>query len=289
MIKWFFKNYIKDEFSIQNFSVTTPSNGLSYLEKCRLIVPEIERILKQFTLLVNYGKIDKEFLQFSSFNFKISQVKSLIEKKYVYITDINDQEGKSFIEKIKNFKDILDLLFSKSNLLSLLPQNTNGDKNFFNILNHNNIKITDLKDYQINLIKFLYDKKLINYDKHNYIRFVNKPYIEMLEYLYNRGVLNYYKCSPELRNIIDSLVNDGILKFESTLLTRQEQDYFNFYMNKAKFTNGDDLRNKYSHGTNDDDPEQNRKDYYYIIRLIIILILKINDDLCLFELTKNNP
>ncbi len=75
----------------------------------------------------------------------------------------------------------------------------------------------------------------------------------------------------------------GIVTFESTLLSRNEQDYLDFYLNKSKFTNGYDLRNSYLHGTNVYDENQHQADYYSILKLLIIIVIKINDDLCLKE------
>lgn len=74
-----------------------------------------------------------------------------------------------------------------------------------------------------------------------------------------------------------------IVVFENSLLTRNEQDYLDFYLNKSKFTNGYDIRNRYLHGTNVNDENQYESDYYSILKLIIIIILKINDDLCLAD------
>lgn len=74
-----------------------------------------------------------------------------------------------------------------------------------------------------------------------------------------------------------------IVVFENSLLTRNEQDYLDFYLNKSKFINGYDIRNRYLHGTNVNDENQYESDYYSILKLIIIIILKINDDLCLAD------
>lgn len=81
--------------------------------------------------------------------------------------------------------------------------------------------------------------------------------------------------------IIEEMASHNYVCFESTLFTRNEQDYIDYYLNKAKFTNGHDIRNRYLHGTNSNDEKQYEKDYYSIIKIIIIIIIKINDDLCI--------
>ncbi|HDR7315619.1 TPA: hypothetical protein QCW94_004113, partial [Bacillus cytotoxicus] len=48
MIEWFFEIYLKEEFQINDFIVKMPSSEASYFEKCRTILPEIDRIFKQY-------------------------------------------------------------------------------------------------------------------------------------------------------------------------------------------------------------------------------------------------
>ena len=45
-MEWFFNEYIKEEFNINEFIVKLPSENTSYFEKCRSILPEIDRIFK---------------------------------------------------------------------------------------------------------------------------------------------------------------------------------------------------------------------------------------------------
>ncbi|AUD13658.1 hypothetical protein CW734_08340 [Planococcus sp. MB-3u-03] len=50
MIEWFFDIYMKEEFQIDDFIVKMPSTDASYFEKCRTILPEIDRILNSIIL-----------------------------------------------------------------------------------------------------------------------------------------------------------------------------------------------------------------------------------------------
>lgn len=74
---------------------------------------------------------------------------------------------------------------------------------------------------------------------------------------------------------------ENIVFFESSLFSKPEQDYFNFFLNKKEFTNGYDLRNKYLHGTqaNPEDIQQHEDAYFIYLKLIVLLLLKIEDDL----------
>lgn len=64
--EWFFKKYLVEEFNIENFITKMLGENLSYFEKCRVIIPEIDRILKQYNYYLKDGEINQELLQISS-------------------------------------------------------------------------------------------------------------------------------------------------------------------------------------------------------------------------------
>ena len=67
------------------------------------------------------------------------------------------------------------------------------------------------------------------------------------------------------------------------MLSRPESRYFDFYLNKTDFSDGLDLRNKYIHDTGSLDEKTQTHDYYTLLKLMIILIIKINEDFCLYD------
>jgi hypothetical protein len=68
------------------------------------------------------------------------------------------------------------------------------------------------------------------------------------------------------RKEVDNLVNKGLLKSESSLFSKPEQDY---------------LRNMYGHGTQPlGDENIHYSNYIRFLKLFILIILKINDKLC---------
>lgn len=81
----------------------------------------------------------------------------------------------------------------------------------------------------------------------------------------------------------DGMVARGWVTHRSTLMTDAEADYFNYFLNKAGFSNGPNLRNRYLHGSqaHADVDEAHFKTYLIAVRLIVALVIKINDDLCL--------
>ena len=82
--KNYFKIYLVKEFGIEGFSINLPTENLTYLEKCKCITGEIERVLKQFNLYKNYKKIDKEVLELMNKPLKFEEIESLKENKYIY-------------------------------------------------------------------------------------------------------------------------------------------------------------------------------------------------------------
>ncbi|MFP9126784.1 hypothetical protein [Niallia sp. BSM11] len=270
MIKWFFEDYLRLEFQIENFKVKMPSNESSYFEKCRTILPEIDRIFKQYNILLEEGGIDQELIQMSSSSFKIKDIKSLNKKKYVY-TSSDWYKTASFF------------LFSDQSSIFYLPNKKEKYKNFYNLITSEMVTKDDFHEYQWKTMQWLFDNNLINENNTGKIQFVDNRIIYILKELYYKEVISYWRSAEPIQILIDELNSQNLVNFESSLFSRNEQDYLDYYLNKSKFTNGHDIRNKYLHGTNIDDEKQYETDYYLILKLFVIIIIKINDDLCINE------
>lgn len=270
MIEWFFHEYLNEEFSIKDFIVKMPSENASYFEKCRTILPEIDRIFKQFNVLIEDNEIDQELIQMSSASVKNKDIMSFNDKKYVYPLDGWYQ--------IASF-----LIFSNQSSVFYIPDIHDKYENFSELIINENIAIHDFQEYQLDKVRWLIDNNLIIENEEGYIKFADIKLIYILKELYYEDVLSYWHYPCEIREVIDNLESQNYVCFESTLLSRGEQDYLDYYLNKAKFTNGHDIRNRYLHGTNSNDENQYKVDYYLILKLLVIIIIKINDDLCIKE------
>ena len=77
------------------------------------------------------------------------------------------------------------------------------------------------------------------------------------------------------------MINSGELVVENTLFSRPEQDYLKYILNRSKYSDGLDLRNKYMHGTYSIDAEMQKNDYYELLKILILYIGKINEEFCL--------
>ena len=64
------------------------------------------------------------------------------------------------------------------------------------------------------------------------------------------------------------------------LLSPAERDYYSYYLNNEKFTNGHAIRNNYAHGTTPSySKEKHEVNYYRLQVLFVMLLLKISEDL----------
>ncbi|CEG28965.1 hypothetical protein [Bacillus sp. B-jedd] len=270
MIEWFFDVYLKEEFKISDFIVKMPSSEATYFEKCRTILPEIDRILKQYKVLIEDGVIDQELIQMSSSSVKIKDINSFNKKKYVYSSS-DWYESASF------------LLFSDQSGIFYLPNNEKKYKNFFNLMISEKLTKSHFKDHQLKRMQWLFDNNLICESNMGHLEFVDQRLIIVLKELYYNEVISFWHYPNEIKQMIENLCTRNVICFEASLFSRNEQDYLDYYLNKAKFTNGHDIRNKYLHGTNTNDEQQYERDYYLILKLFVIIVIKINDDLCIEE------
>ena len=278
IIEWFFKEYIPDEFNnVHNFRVTMPSPNSTFLEKCTNIMPAMESILKQFSLFVEEGEIDFELLEIRSEHLIYKNIPSLIDKKYVY--GVGDE-----------FTTATYLLYSDQSGLGYNEKEKKSYDNFFGLLCEEKFRMDDYPDYCNSQIKWLIDRNYLKLDDEGYIIFRNRLLVMILKDLYFNEVISYWKYPQSGRKIIDELEKNNVVKFESSLFSRPEQDYINYFLNKSQFNNGQDLRNKYSHTQpiSDADEKQHEQNYMMFLRLYIISVIKINDEFCTSDEIKNS-
>jgi len=270
IIKWFFDEYLLTEFNVKDYRIKIPSKESQYFEKCRSILPEMESVLKQFNLYVEDGKIDHELLQVSSEHLLFKNCKSLIETKYIY----SDSE---------EFNRVAFYLFSDQCMLAFVKRISDKYNNFYELLRNETVSIDDYPDYQTPMINWLKENKYIEI-RNGIIEFTNIFQILVLRDLYKNDVINYWRCLPALRSEVNEMIKKGILRSESTLFSKPEQDYLNYHFNKSTFNNSLDLRNKYSHGTQPNDSCDDvihKNNYMIFLKLFVLIIIKINDEFCI--------
>lgn len=84
IMEWFFDSYLKENFEIENFSISMPSKDSTFFEKCKSVLPEIDHILKEYKYYVEDGRVDPELVSISSEHMFFKNIPSKVKDKYIY-------------------------------------------------------------------------------------------------------------------------------------------------------------------------------------------------------------
>jgi hypothetical protein len=280
IIEWFFNVYLKEEFYIEDFKIKLSPTDNPNFEKCKSIFPTIESIVKKYRFYLEDGYIDEELLQMESKPLPFSDCPSMTKDRYLYIAPGNDEA-----------RIVRNIMFSDQSNITYFPNYGDSQYNtLFERLDTDKLYLDDIEEYQKESLEWLVKHNYVKVKDNKQIVLVNKNRTFLYYYIYINGVIVTSKLSEELKQEVDKLLYEGTLVSENTLLTRQESDYLDYYLNKSNFINGYDLRNKYLHGTSSgyDNENEHYVNYLHALRLLITIIIKINADLCTAEITNNS-
>lgn len=261
---------LNEKFEIKGLTISFASENATPLEKIRFITPELEFLIKQYQCYVEEGFIDFDLIKISSSQLHLSKVKSKLQKKYIY------GQGDEFL-RLKYY------FFSGNSMLYYIEPFKEKYRAFYQLLTSENIGYDDFQDYQKRDIDYLISHGYLFKDQDGFLRIKNQELVFIIGKLHYEDVLSYWHYSPEIRQEILNMEQNGIVRFENTLFTIEERKYLNYYLNKKEFSNSLDLRNKYLHGTNSSSEDEQQNDYLRLLKLIILVIYKIKDDLILYE------
>lgn len=226
----------------------------------------MDGIFKQFRMYVQDGEIDRELFEMSSEHIIFSQLPSFIKNKYAYVNN----------QQIQNEQF---LLFSDQSSLRYTEKERGKYKSFYELLLNKKMKLSDFADFQKKDIKWLIECGAIIIQENNFLT-LNKSRTFLLKDLYDHDVIcvQYY---DQLEDWID--LNE--LRITGSLFSEPEQDYLNYMLNKSAFSNGLDLRNKYSHSTYLSDEKIQLIDYIKLLKIMVLIVGKINEEFCLNDET----
>lgn len=265
VFKWFFEIYLSEEFGANGFSFSVSTPTSTYIEKCRTLASEMDGILKQFRMFVQDGEIDRELYEMSSEHIIFSTIPTLIPNKYAYPSS-NEIQNEMFA------------LFSDQSMLHFTERTMTSYPTLFKMLQSEEMVISDFAEYQQANIKWLIDKKCLYISNRGTLKLVY-PKAWILRDIYAHDVICLYKCR-EWAPTLKTMISEGDLRTGSTLFTEPESEFLNYKLNKAEFSNGLDLRNKYSHATYPQDIEEQKHDYIELLKIMVLIITKINDEFC---------
>lgn len=277
VIKYFFEDYLNNEFSINNYQIYFSNRKEMYKGKCASLFPEIENVLKQYKCYVDIHEIDKNVIDDMGHTILFEFLESLNKNKNFY------PKGK--------LKDIIDILFSDQTGLGYLPNRNIKEDNFAKAMYINSLENINYNDYPKSKhpqLNYLLSEKIIKVDDKKNISFVSEYCITVLFWFYQNGNINFYRVPNKYQTILSELLNQDLVETDSYLFSKQEADYFDYYLNNRKFNNGYALKNLYSHGFFETNEAVHKSNYYIGLYLLILIIIKMNDDLCIYFDTKNS-
>ena len=264
VFKWFFENYLNEEFNATGFKLNIPTEKSSYIEKIKTTREQLDSILKQFTIFVNEGELNPDLVRITRNTPLLENIPSFNNKKYAYIKD-------------SELKFIIHLLFSNQSLLAYNKDIKLDYDSFAELINLGSFTIDDFANYQKGYIKLLIEEEIL-IEENKIIKFDNDAFY-LLDYYYHNHVicLTYNEGNKYLKKIIE----EEKIKFDGSLFSKDEVDYLNYILNDRSFDNGLSLRNKYLHGSYyAENEKENEIDYFKLLKIYALIIIKINEEFC---------
>lgn len=266
VIKWFFEEYLKEEFGADGFVYNPSKSDASWLDKCRNISSEMDGVLKQYRMYVEDGQIDRELLEMSSEHIVLGMVPSFLKEKYAYAESM-DMHNK------------MHLLFSDQSTITYTEKTKSTYNSFCLLIMSEEMRRSDFFEYQLPSIDWLIEKNVVYVDDNDILR-LNREYIAILADMYKHDVVcvQYY---GRYKTILTEMKDSNDIRMESTLFSVPETNYLNYMLNRSEYSNGKDLRNKYIHSTYPVDEDVQMQDYMDLLKIMIIIIGKINEEFLL--------
>ena len=269
-LKTFYEVHLKECYGYCGFELNFPKTDDSWLNKCRILFPELDSVVKQYNTYVDYGEVDGDIIRYAS-PVKMTEGKSLLTNKYYELT-----EGDNDIHRI------LYCMYDGNAMLDHVEPFKNQDySSFMELICNEEVFYDKYKDYQKPRIDFLIDRQILVKEENGRLRLAHKDFEEILTSLWHYKACNYWHYSKEGRTILDDMEAKGWLRKSDYLLTSEERNYFSFYMDNQVYTNGYAYRNHYAHGSTPPsfEEDEHQKAYYTFLRLLYILLIKIENDL----------
>lgn len=263
-VEWYFNECLPGVFGLEGLAVRMPTEQTTYLEKCRHIGPEIEKVLKAFSVFVKQGSLDPDYYAVETFG-GFENVPSLIVNKYVRGAG-NDYEWEAY------------QLFSDQSDLSIAVERDDG-QGFADAVLQRDLMESDIAPYAADALKRLMERHCVGVDEEKCLRLTAKS--GALKKMWDYGSVPV-AASPEYERIFEGLVEEGEAEYCSSLFSTEESSYLNYVFNRRRFSNSLGLRDKWSHGGRLDVDANGREamgDYHMLLLVMICALLKINEEL----------
>lgn len=271
-LKLFYERRLRKEYDYPGLTLNIPSLSDTWLNKCRILFPEMDAIVHQYNIFVDEDEIDPELILLAP-PLKMTDGRSLLENKYFVI-----KEGENEIWRV-----LRDLFASASMLAYVEPFKEKHYYSLIDLLEHEIVVYANYENYKKQEIDYLISLGIISKDMKGNVVIADKSKVAVLSSLWEFDVCSYWHYDERERKALDDMLAKGWLITDDHLLSKPERDYFSYYLDNSEFTNGYAYRNHYAHGSTPsvDDENAHINAYMVFLRLLAILILKIEDDLWL--------
>lgn len=268
ILKWFFEEYLSNEFDVTGL-IFLISTSTTYREKCLNLVTNIESVLNQFQCYIMFDKVDLQLIHLSSNTKPFKDMISCISDKYINCTD-----------RLTNIYNLFFYIHPTS--INFIEFQNSDHKTFIELLLDKKKRIVLTKETEeMNVLKKL---NLLNVKDNGTITLGNKHLIKFIKLLYENKSLSLHRLSELEKETAEILCKENLIYKTSTLFSTVEAELFDYYLNNKSFSNGYSLRNAYAHGKNGYlNEEEHYDNYILLLRIIIMIILKLNEELCLFN------
>jgi len=282
-LKAFYEQYLKEKFGYPSGMLSLADVSSDWLTKCKAIAPEIDAIAHRYDLYAKTGGVNDDLLMISTDNVRITEVRSANPGRYYTIKRQPDELRRLFY-----------IFFSEQSMLTFVePFKEDHYQTFYELLQKQDgiISYDSYEEYQRQDIDYLIDGGYLS------IGTDGKLYVEkMREINLIRQLYEYHACPAQLygpfeKGILEDMELKGWLEKDNHLLTKDERNYFDYYMYNTQYTNAPSLRNRYAHGSHAAPSKENihRNAYNRLLILLILELLKIEDDLIIQQLSKKDP
>lgn len=264
VIEWYFNEYVPEVFGIGGFTINMPSRATGYIEKCKVIGPEIEKALKVFAVFKKHGHIDPRYYEVETFG-GFENVPSLVQDKYVRgVGDV--------------FENETAILFSDQSILSIAT-NPGDDGCFANKALSSNVREADIAEFGLPSLTYLKDQHCVIEGSDGCLKLTAKAVA--LKKIWHHGSYPL-AAMPRMEGVFRGMASSGEAEFYSALFTKEEADYLNYVFNRRAFSDSLGLRDKWVHGGKldvaENDPEP-AHDYHMLLLVMVCVLLKINEEL----------
>lgn len=263
-IEWFFNDYINSEFEVEGFSISLPTEETSWLDKCKAIGPEIERVLKAFKLYAENRFVDADYFPYVAIK-DFREIPSLLDRKYLV-------EG-------EEFERPASLLLSDQSPLAYSPTHPKDGGEFYELVTRLNLTGDDFYEIYRPQLKYLIDSGFVENEEDGVL--CPTLQAQLVALVWKRGAARRSDFAS-FSEQVEKMVSEKVMTYSNTLFSPDEADYLSFLFNNAKFSNALALRNKYNHGSgsvSDFTDDEMASDYCLMLAVLLGIVLKINEEL----------